>query len=453
MSIQNRRNFIKTTSTAAAGMAAGMICLNPATLHASAKSGRKPNIIYIMADDLGYGDLGCYGQQKTRTPNIDKMAREGIRFTQCYAGSTVCAPSRCCLMTGYHTGHAHIRGNKRHPLLPEHITVAEVLKDAGYTTGIIGKWGLGEPDTSGVPNRQGFDFWYGYLNQHRAHNFFPDYLWRNEERDFFKRWTYTHDAFTKEALGFVRDNKDKPFFLYLPYTIPHAFNEGRANGMPIPSDKPYSDKPWPQNEKNRAAMITLLDKDVGRMLDLLKELGIDDDTIVFFTSDNGPHSEGGSNADFLDSNGPLRGIKRDLYEGGIRIPMIARWPGKIKPGAVSDQVWAFWDFPSTAAELAGTSMPDEVDGISMVNALMNKPQKNHDYLYWEFHERGGRRAIRMGDWKAVRTTWNAPIELYNLKHDLAETNNIANAYPDIIKKMEGLFEAARTNSEFYPTPK
>lgn len=430
-------------------MLSGIHCLNPNALHAAAGN-RKPNIVFILADDLGYGDLGCYGQKRIRTPNLDRMAKEGMRFTQCYAGSTVCAPSRCCLMTGYHTGHAHIRGNKNHPLLPETVTVAETLKDAGYATGIVGKWGLGEPDTTGVPNRQGFDYWFGFLNQSRAHNYFPDYVWKNEEKYFFPKWTYVQDAFTEEALNFVRQNKENPFFLYLTYTIPHAFNEGGVNGMPVPSDKPYSEEPWPQNEKNKAAMITLMDRDIGQLFALLKEMGIDENTLVFFSSDNGPHKEGGVDPDFLDSNGPLRGIKRDMYEGGIRVPAIARWPGRIRPGAVSEQVWAFWDFAPTAAELAGTNMPDGIDGISMVNALMGKPQQNHDYLYWEFHEQGGKRAIRKGGWKAVRSQWNGPIELYNLGDDLGESNNIANAYPDLVKTMDNLFHSARTESPFYP---
>ncbi|MGC9326042.1 MAG: sulfatase-like hydrolase/transferase [Candidatus Hinthialibacter sp.] len=450
MSTLSRRHFLKTAGAAGTGLLTGLQCLNPLQIQASNAANRKPNIIFIMADDLGYGDLGCYGQDKIQTPHLDRMAQEGMRFQECYAGSTVCAPSRCCLMTGYHTGHSHIRGNKRHPLLPEHATIAEVLQEAGYSTGIIGKWGLGEPDTSGVPNRQGFDYWFGYLNQGRAHNYYPDFLWKNEERFFFQRWTYSHNVFTEEALKFVQQNKDNPFFLYLPYTIPHAFNEGGVNGMPIPNDKPYSNKDWPQNEKNKAAMITLMDRDIGKIFALLKELGIDDDTIVFFTSDNGPHREGGSNPEFFHSSGPLRGIKRDLYEGGIRVPMIARWPGKIQAGSVSDQVWAFWDFPSTAAELGGAAMPSGVDGISMVNALLGKPQKSHDYLYWEFHEQGGKRAIRTDNWKAVRPKWNGPIELYDLKNDHKEANNIANAHPDIIQKMEELFRKARTDNEFYP---
>ncbi|HEX30232.1 TPA: N-acetylgalactosamine-6-sulfatase, partial [Candidatus Poribacteria bacterium] len=290
---------------------------------------RKPNIIFILADDLGYGDLGCYGQRLIETPNIDALAAEGIRFTQCYAGSTVCAPSRCALMTGFHTGHARVRGNKLIPLRPRDVTVAEILKGAGYTTAIIGKWGLGEPGTTGVPNLKGFDEWFGYLNQRRAHNYYPEYLWRNTEKYWIKgnmngkKGVYSHDLFTEEALKFIRRNRGNPFFLYLAYTIPHANNElGRktGNGMEVPSDEPYSDRSWPQVEKNFAAMVTRMDRDVGRIVSLLKELGIDGETVIFFSSDNGPHREGGHDPKFFKSSGPLRGIKRDLYEGGIRVP-------------------------------------------------------------------------------------------------------------------------------------
>lgn len=447
MQTHSRRQFLAslglTTTTVLLGSSA------PVSRANSSKE-RKPNIIFIMADDLGYGDLGCYGQKRIQTPSLDRMATEGMRFTQCYAGSTVCAPSRCSLMTGLHTGHSHIRGNKQHPLLPECVTVAEVLKDSGYATGIIGKWGLGEPETCGIPNRQGFDYWFGYLNQSQAHNYYPNYLWENETKFFFESWRYSHDVFTEKALDFVRQNRENPFFLYLPYTIPHAFNEGGVNGMPVPSDQPYSHYDWPQNEKNKAAMITRMDRDIGKLFGLLKELGIDDHTIVFFTSDNGPHREGGIDPDFFDSHGVFRGIKRDLYEGGIRVPMIVRWPGIIQAGIVSDQIWAFWDFPSTAADLAGTTMPQGVDGLSMRNALLRKPQENHEYLYWEFHEMEGKRAIRMQNWKAVRSPWNSPIELYDLSNDLGETNNIANAYPDLVQKFNLLFQSARTENEFYP---
>jgi len=446
----NRREFIKRAGLGAAGSLAGLNLLIPSLANANSN---KPNIIFILADDLGYGDLGCYGQKTIQTPFIDRMAQEGMRFTDCYAGSTVCAPSRCCLMTGYHTGHARIRGNKRHPLLPQDVTVAEVLKDAGYATGIIGKWGLGAPNDSGIPNRQGFDYWFGYLDQARAHNYYPDYVWKNEERFFFEKWTYSHDAFTAEAQDFVKRSHANPFFLYLAYTIPHAFNEGGVNGMPIPSDAPYSQENWPQASKNHAAMITRLDRDVGKLFALLKELGLDDNTIVFFSSDNGPHKEGGADPNFFDSNGPLRGIKRDLYEGGIRVPMIARWPGKIQAGASSAEPWAFWDFLPTAAELGGGKVPTASDGLSMAPALLGQPQRRHNYLYWEFYERGFDQAVRMKNWKGVRRGVDSPVELYNLSDDLGEEKNAANQYPDIAAEIAAIMNNAHVDTELYPIPK
>lgn len=418
----------------------------------------KPNIIFILVDDLGYGDLGCYGQKLIKTPNIDRLASEGVRFSDCYAGSTVCAPSRCCLMTGLHTGHAYVRGNQRVPLPPQEVTVAELLKGAGYSTGIVGKWGLGEPGTTGIPNRQGFDYWFGYLNQARAHNYYPEYLWKNEEKYFLKgnrgdkKEQYSHDLFTKEALDFVTRHRDKPFFLYLAYTIPHANNElGRetGNGMEVPTDEPYSDATWPQQQKNHAAMITRMDRDIGRLMATLKKLGIDRDTIVFFTSDNGPHQEGGAKAEFFDSNGPLRGIKRDLYEGGIRVPGIVRWPGKIKAGSVSSQAWAFWDFLPTAAGIAGVKPPSNVDGISILPALLGRKQTQHDFLYWEFHERGFTQGVRTGDWKAVRFRKRPRLELFNLKDDIGEKNNVADKNPAVVAKIEAYLKTARTKSEHW----
>lgn len=423
---------------------------------------RKPNIIFILADDLGYGDLGCYGQERIETPNIDRLAAEGVRFTQCYAGSTVCAPSRCCLMTGLHTGHAHVRGNKLIPLRPEDLTIAEILKDAGYITALIGKWGLGEPNTTGVPNRKGFDEWFGYLNQRRAHNYYPEYLWRNKEKYWIKenmngkKGVYSHDLFTEEALKFIGRNRDKPFFLYLAYTIPHANNElGRetGNGMEVPSDAPYSEKPWPKVERNFAAMVTRLDRDVGKILALLRELGIDDETVIFFSSDNGPHREGGHDPNFFKSSGPLRGIKRDLYEGGIRVPMIVRWPGRIKPGTVSDQVWAFWDFLPTAVEIAGVNPPKGIDGISILPALLGRDQRDHEYLYWEFYERGYDQAVRLGDWKGVRHLPDGRIELYNLREDIGERNDVAERHPDVVAEISEIMQLAHVDSPNFPVPK
>jgi arylsulfatase A-like enzyme len=421
---------------------------------------RPPNIVFILADDLGYGDVGCYGQKQIRTPNIDRMATEGLRFTQAYAGSTVCAPSRCCLMTGLHTGHCRVRGNALVPLLPEDRTVAEVLKAAGYATGLCGKWGLGEPDTTGVPNKKGFDFFFGYLNQHHAHNYYPDYLWKNQEKVALpnevknnvssNKKIYSPDLITKEALGFVESNKDRPFFLYFTPTLPHANNEAKREGMEIPSDAPYTKESWPQPQKNHAAMITRLDADVGKLLDKLKELKLDDNTIVFFSSDNGPHKEGGGDPVFFNSAGPLRGFKRSMTDGGIRVPMIVRWPGKVKPG-VSELVWAFWDFLPTAADLGGATPQAAIDGRSIAPALLGTGEvKPHEFLYWEFHEGGSKQAVRMGNWKAIRNTLDSPLELYDVTKDIGEKENVADKHPDVVAKVEAYLKTARTDSKEWP---
>lgn len=424
------------------------------------KAQGKPNIIFILADDLGYGDLGCYGQKRIKTPNLDRLAAEGMRFTQCYAGSTVCAPSRASLMTGRHTGHARIRGNERVPLKPEDVTVAETLKQLGYATGIIGKWGLGNEGTTGIPNKQGFDEWFGYLDQVHAHNYYPDHLWRNERQwplganAAGQKGEYSHDFFTRAALNFLKMNQKRPFFLYLAYTIPHANNElgsKTGNGMETPGDAPYSSEKWPQPEKNKAAMITRLDGDIGKILDKLKELKLDQDTVILFSSDNGPHKEGGVDPRFFDSSGPLRGIKRDLYEGGIRVPMIARWPGRIKAGALSDQVWAFWDFLPTATELAGGKPPGNVDGISFAPTLFGQKQTNqHEFLYWEFHESGTKQAVRMGDWKAVRLAPDKPLEVYNLTSDPGEKEDVAAGHSEVVRKIEDYLANARSEDENWP---
>lgn len=414
---------------------------------------RKPNIILILADDLGYGDLGCYGQKSIKTPHLDQMAAEGMRFTDFYAGSTVCAPSRCTLMTGYHTGHSRVRGNGIVPLLPENICVAELLKAAGYSTAIFGKWGLGEPGTTGVPNQKGFDEWFGYLNQVHAHDYYPDYLWRNQEMVSVPPATYSHDLFTQEALNFIRRKQNQPFFLYIPYTIPHANNEMGDQGMQVPSDAPYSHKPWPQQQKNYAAMITRLDGDVGKILALLAELGLEQDTIVFFSSDNGPHEEGGATAEFFDSNGPLHGIKRDLYDGGVRVPTIVRWSGKSKAGQVNHQPFALWDFLPTATELAGIQAPENIDGVSILPTLLGSKQKNHKFLYWEFHERGFEQAVRMGRWKAVRHGLDQPIELYDLETDISEQRDLAAQYPDIVQRIQEILQTVRFDSKEFPIHK
>jgi arylsulfatase A-like enzyme len=432
---------------------------------------RTPNIVLMLGDDLGYGDLGVYGQGRIATPNLDRLAAEGMRFTECYAGSTVCAPSRCCLMTGRNTGHARVRGNGLVPLRPEDVTVAEVLKAAGYATGLFGKWGLGEAETTGYPTRQGFDEFFGYVNQVHAHNYYPDFLWKGENKlplagnvegprpgIAAERAQYAPDLITAQALDFIERHKEGPFFLYYASILPHANNErgnAEGNGMEVPSDAPYSDRPWPQTQKNHAAMIGHLDADVGKLLDRLRTLGIERETIVLFSSDNGPHKEGGADPAFFTSAGPLRGFKRAMYEGGIRVPMIVRWPGKVAAGTVNDQVWAFWDMLPTLAELGGGSAPDGLDGLSMVPALLGskasgRPPMSHDFLYWEFHEGGFKQAVRMGDWKAVRLRPEGPIELYNLKTDVGETQDVAAAQPDVVARIETYLKTARTESSDFP---
>jgi arylsulfatase A-like enzyme len=426
---------------------------------------RSPNIVYILADDLGYGDLGSYGQTKIKTPHLDQMAEEGMRFNQHYAGNTVCAPSRVSLLTGMHPGNASINGNGQGPIPDSDITIAELLKSVGYETAVIGKWGLGDPGSPGVPSNQGFDQFYGFLNHIRAHNYWPDYIWSNQSRVELpnevvivqegyakgigsyahKKEVYVHDRFTEHALNFIGQERDTPFFLYLPYTIPHANNERQPNGMEVPSDEPYSDKDWPQTEKNKAAMITRMDKDIGRLLNKLKSLGLDQNTVVFFTSDNGPHQEGGVDPDFFDSNGPLRGKKRDLYEGGIRVPMIAWAPELIPAGTVNSHISTFWDIFPTIAELAGASFDHKIDGISIVPTLIGEAenQEQHEYLYWEFDFWDGfRKAVRKGKWKAVQynndKNSNAKIELYNLEEDPGEKTDISDDNPTILKMMQDI---------------
>ena len=476
MGKQTRREFIKMMGVAAAS--AGVSSVLPSRAGMARKGASRPNIIFILADDLGYGDLGCYGQKTIKTPNIDRLSEEGMRFTDHYAGSTVCAPSRCCLMTGLHTGHALVRGNALVPLRPSDVTVAALLKDAGYRTGIIGKWGLGEAASTGIPNRQGFDYWFGYLNQRHAHNYYPTYLWRNEEKVSLKnevnhviggrdrtpggvatkRVEYSHDLFAEEALGFVEQNKDRPFFLYLPFTIPHANNEAGGKGMEVPSFGPYSGKDWPDPQKGHAAMITRMDGDVGRLMAKLKKLGLDENTLVMFSSDNGPHKEGGANPTFFNSSGQLQGYKRALYEGGIRVPMIARWPGRIKAGSQSNHPSAFWDFLPTCCELVGVEAPDGIDGISMVPTLLgqSRRQKKHEVLYWEFHEQGKKQAVRMGYWKGIRLNVakkpDGPIELYDLRDDIGEKNNVAGQHPEIVAKIAAYMKTSRTPSEHWRMP-
>jgi len=441
-----------------------------------------PNILLIVADDLGYGDLGAYGQQRIRTPELDALAAEGLRFTDFYAGSTVCAPSRAALMTGLHTGHAPIRGNGevqpmgQRPIEDEVVTVAEVLQARGYDTALIGKWGLGGPGSPGEPNRQGFDHFFGYLCQRHAHNSYPEFLFRNTTRVpldnvvpepkredgagvAIVKNQHSHELLIEEAVEFIGSAARQPFFLALTVTIPHANNEGKDDGMEVPSLGQYAETDWPERQKQHAAMISLLDRDVGRLLDLLAEKDMADNTLVLFTSDNGPHREGGNDPDFNDSNGPLRGIKRDLYEGGIRVPLIARWPaGGTPSGAATDHVGAFWDFLPTFAELSGAAAPAGLDGVSLAPTLTGRPgeQQEHEYLYWEFHEgKASKQAVRMGDWKGVRLAPNQPLELYDLSRDLGEEHDVAAEHPEIVEKIEAILAAARTEHPIWPlrTPK
>jgi len=414
----------------------------------------RPNIVVILADDLGYGDAGCYGQARIKTPNIDRLAAEGTRFTQAYAGSTVCAPSRCSLFTGYHTGHARMRANSEVYLGKRDVTISEILHDAGYRTGLFGKWSLGTLGTEGYPNDKGFDEWYGYFSQMHAHVAYPQLLLHNRgEVNLTGNWgtsrkQFANDLFTEQAVKFAAGSR-QPFFLHLAYTIPHADNEeGRdtGNGMVVPSDEPYSKEAWPQQERNFAAMITRMDGDIGRVLEACDARN----TLVIFTSDNGPHKEGGHSPEFFKSSGPLRGIKRDLYDGGIRVPSIVRWPGVVGEGKTSDFVWAFWDMLPTLAEVAGTRAPAGLDGQSIVPVLTGREQKPHEYLYWEFHEGGFFQGVRHGKWKAVRKGLGGKLELYDVAADIGESSNVAAGNPEVVGSIERYLATARTDDPNFP---
>jgi len=429
-----------------------------------------PNIVFIMADDLGYGDLGCYGQTRIRTPNIDQLAAEGLRFTDYYSGSPVCAPSRCVLMTGLHTGHAYIRGNSKMNLRSGDVTVAEVLKQAGYTTGLFGKWGLGHENSGGLPTFQGFDEFYGFLDQHHAHNYFPTFLVRGEKRELLKNEVpgegdfgqgvatakneYAPDLIWAEALQFLERSKDGPFFMYLAPTLPHANNEAGAAGMEIPDYGQYANEDWPAPQTGLAAMVSRLDSDVGLLMQLLKEYGLDERTIVFFTSDNGPHKEGGNDPDFFDSNGPLRGRKRDVYEGGIRVPLIVRWPGRIAPGTVTDHVAYHGDLMATLQELTGApGVAVKLDSVSYLPTLLGKPdeQLQHESLYWEFYEKNFKQAVRHENWKGIRTDKDdATVELYDLSQDLREEHNLAAEQPDLVAQVIEMMNASHVKSPDWP---
>jgi arylsulfatase A len=431
-----------------------------------------PNIILIQADDLGYGDLSAYGQANFRTPSLDALAAGGIRFTQYYAGSTVCAPSRTALMTGLHTGHAWIRGNGEFPLRAEDVTVAMALRDAGYRTAVVGKWGLGKPGTGGDPNKKGFDYAFGFLDHRHAHRQFTDHLYRNGEMYHTDlEHDYVNDLFTREALGFIDARDTKPFFLYLNYTVPHAelrvpedslapmrgrfpetpFVNKAADAKPTgPDDISLGYRSQETPKAAFAAMIVRMDRDIGTIAARLRALGIDRNTLLMFVSDNGPHQEGGGAPEFFKSSGGLRGIKRDLYEGGIRVPFIASWPGTIPAGRVSNHPWAHWDMFATLAELAGATTPAGLDGLSMTRALRGQAQPTHDGFYWEFHERGFQQAARLDRWKGVRLSKDAPLELYDLQSDPRETTNVAAAHPDVVKRLDEYLKSARTESSLFP---
>lgn len=444
----------------------------------------KPNIVFILADDLGYGDLSCYGQKHFQTPNLDKMAAGGMLFAQHYSGTAVCAPSRCSVMTGKHTGQTAIRGNKewkpegQFPMAGSEITVAELLKQAGYVTGAFGKWGLGFVGTEGDPNQQGFDEFYGYNCQRLAHNYYPGHLWDNQQKveitenggDKFE--VYAPELIHQRALQFIEKNKDKPFFLFYPNVIPHAelllpeenLAEYRGKFLPEkefkgaePGSAGFREGPYGSQSESHAAfaaMVTLLDKQVGEILGKLKELGLEKNTLVIFSSDNGPHKEGGADPDYFDSNGLLKGHKRDLYEGGIRVPMIAFWEGKIVAGSISEHISAFWDFLPTVAEVAGVQASENIDGISYLPALLGKEQKQHEYLYWEFHESEGRQAVRKGDWKLVSYQVLNPekttVQLFNLAEDISEENDVAEKHPEVVKELSELMKTARTDNLDFP---
>jgi arylsulfatase A-like enzyme len=435
---------------------------------------KKPNVVFILADDLGYGDIGSYGQKKIRTPNLDKLAAEGLRFTQAYAGSTVCAPSRCALMTGLHTGHCRTRGNgssgspkSNVPLTKDDLCVAELFKKAGYATALVGKWGLGEENSTGIPTKKGFDHFYGYLNQYHAHNYYPDYLIRDETREPIpenvqnanvdnvaeKFVKYTPDLMLADALKFVEAKKDQPFFLYFATTMPHANNEKTRhdkNGNEVPSDEPYSNETWPIQEKNKAAMITRMDRDIGTLLKTISDLGLDENTLIIFSSDNGPHAEGGNDPKFFGSSGPFTGTKRAMTDGGIRVPFLVRWKGVTKPG-VSEHVTAFWDFLPTVAELVQQPIPQNLDGLSILPTITGKgAQRTHEFLYWEFHEGGTKQAVRHGNWKAIRPSPSKPLQLYDLTTDISETMNVAQKNPEVIAKIEAYLKTARTESKEFP---
>lgn len=446
------------------------------TLCLSASAAKKPNVIYIMADDLGYAELGSYGQKKIKTPHLDQLASEGMRFTQHYTGSPVCASARCSLMTGRHGGHSYIRTNYevgtwdsyrgQFPLRPDDVTIGEVMKGAGYTTGAFGKWGLGEVGSTGDPLKQGFDRFFGYNCQRHAHNLFPKYLVDDAGKRTLKGntrglsgETYGPQVIADEMLKFVRDNKDRPFFVYYPTVIPHLALQVPDQELEQYEGKwketPYTGKsylPHPKPRAAYAAMITFMDKQVGRLMALLKELKLDENTVVLFTSDNGTtFLKEQVDFEFFDSVDGLNGLKGSVYEGGIRMPLLARWPGKIKAGSVSSHICSHYDAMATLAEIGGTKPSAVTDGISYLPALRGQKQKKHDYLFWDFAGYGGQLAVRQGIWKAVKRDLkknpDAPLELYNLKSDRNEQKDLATMKTDIARRMERIMVEGRTIPE------
>ena len=468
------------------------------SVYAVSEVERKPNIVLILTDDLGYNEVGCYGQEKIRTPNIDLLATGGMRFAQHYSGSPVCAPSRCTLLTGMHTGHSYIRDNHavggrgkdakegQRPIPIGTTTLATMLRNVGYKTCVIGKWGLGGPGSTGEPNDQGFDHWFGYLCQAQAHNYYPTHLWRNGEKvllegneyfsahqklpedkdpndessyDGYSGKQYAPDLMAEEALEFVRKNKDHPFFLYFATPVPHVSIQVPEDSLQEYEDRfpetPYKGErgylPHRTPRAGYAAMVTRMDRDIGRILDLLDNLGLRQDTLVFFTSDNGPTFNGGSDSEFFESAGPLRGLKCDVYEGGIRVPTIASWPGRIEANTTTDHVSAHWDVMPTLAEIVGATHPEGIDGVSFLPSLLGNPgQQEHEYLYWEYFGKPAQ-AVRMGDWKGVRVNAkeepDGPIQLYNLKTDVGEQNDLSAKYPEVVEKIRAIM-ASRTKSPF-----
>jgi len=499
----HRRDFLRTLGLGAASLAVAgpTACGQSEGGEGEGDGSRPPNIVFIMADDLGYGEVGAYGQTKIRTPSLDRMAAEGMRFTQHYSGSPVCAPSRCVLLTGLHTGHAYIRGNDemadrgdvwrdlslegQRPLSPGTTTMGTLLQEAGYVTGAMGKWGLGGPGSSGAPNRQGFDRWYGYLGQRLAHNYYPVHLWSDstkhvlEENAYFhphqglpeeadpldpaayanySGGQYSHDLIAEEALSFVRGHADQPFFLYLPFTIPHlalqvpedalAEYEGEFEETPYTA-RNGSYLPHRAPRAAYAAMITRMDRDIGRVMDLIGELGLDENTLFIFTSDNGPSWVGGVDFEYFGSQGGLRGRKAQLWEGGIRVPTLARWTGKIDAGTVTDLPSAFWDWLPTLMDVAGARTPQGLDGVSILPTLLGRPgeQEGHEYLYWEFV---GGQAVRMGDWKGLRLSQDEPLQLFHLASDPAESTDVASENPEVVARIETILTEARTESDLFP---